>query len=172
MPPAEIAYTSAADLARLIRNKTVSATEVMRATLDRADRAQQILNCFITICRDEAMRDAAAADAALARGDDVGPLHGVPLHVKDIVNTKGVRTTFGSFIHEHNVPEADSVCVARLKAAGAILFGKTTTPEFGHMVWTAGAAVRAHAQWPGMLRAPSRWIIGRCGGGLTRRASG
>jgi aspartyl-tRNA(Asn)/glutamyl-tRNA(Gln) amidotransferase subunit A len=136
MPVAEIAYTSAADLARLIREKKVSATEVMRATLDRADRAQSILNCFITICREEALRDAAAADAAIARGDAVGPLHGVPLHVKDLINTKGVRTTFGSFIHEHNVPDADSVCVARLKSAGAILFAKTTTPEFGHMVWT------------------------------------
>ena len=66
----------------------------------------------------------------------IGPLHGVPLHVKDLVNTKGVRTTFGSFMHEHNVPAADSVSVARLKAAGAILFAKTTTPEFGHMPWT------------------------------------
>lgn len=136
MPPAEIAYTSAADLARLIRDRKISATEVMRATLDRADRAQPILNCFITICHEQALRDAAAADAALARGDAVGPLHGVPMHVKDLINTKGVRTTFGSFIHEHNVPETDSVSVARLKAAGAIRFAKTTTPEFGHMVWT------------------------------------
>lgn len=136
MPSAELAYTSAAELAALIRAREVSATEVMRATLARAERAQPILNCFITVCAEEAMRDAATADAALARGDAVGPLHGVPLHVKDLVNTKGVRTTFGSFIYEHNVPVADSVSVARLKAAGAILFAKTTTPEFGHMVWT------------------------------------
>lgn len=136
MSPAELAYTSAAELAALIRARKISATEVMRATLDRAERAQPILNCFITICRDEALRDAAAADAALARGDCVGPLHGIPLHVKDLVNTKGVRTTFGSLMHEHNVPAADSISVARLKAAGAILFAKTTTPEFGHMVWT------------------------------------
>lgn len=136
MPPAEIAYTSAADLARLIREKKVSATEVMRATLERAERAQPILNCFITLCRDEAMRDAAAADAAITRGDDIGPLHGVPLHVKDLVNTAGVRTTFASAIYEHNVPATDAVSVARLKKAGAILFGKTTTPEFGHMPYT------------------------------------
>ena len=132
----DIAYLSAADLVAMIRAKKVSASEIMRATLDRADKAQPILNCFITVCHDDALRDAAAADAAVARGDPIGPLHGVPLHVKDLVNTKGVRTTFGSLMHEHNVPAADSVSVARLKAAGAILFAKTTTPEFGHMPYT------------------------------------
>jgi aspartyl-tRNA(Asn)/glutamyl-tRNA(Gln) amidotransferase subunit A len=132
----ELAYTSAADLAGLIREKKISAVEVMRATLSRAERGQQVLNCFITIAADQAMRDAQVADAAIARGDPVGPLHGVPFHVKDLVNTKGVRTTFGSFMHEHNVPDADQVCIIRLKKAGAILFAKTTTPEFGHMCWT------------------------------------
>jgi aspartyl-tRNA(Asn)/glutamyl-tRNA(Gln) amidotransferase subunit A len=136
MPPSDLAFTSAADLARMIRARQVSAVEVMRATLAHAEAVQAACNCFITVCGEEAMRDAAAADAALARGDAVGPLHGVPLHVKDLVNTKGVRTTFGSFIHENNIPATDSVSVARLKAAGAILFAKTTTPEFGHMVWT------------------------------------
>lgn len=136
MSTTEIAYLSAADLARMIRTKEISAVEVMRATLARAEQAQPLLNCFITICADEALRDAAEADARLARGEPVGPLHGVPLHVKDLVNTAGVRTTFGSLIHEHNVPGADQVSIARLKAAGAILFAKTTTPEFGHMCWT------------------------------------
>jgi len=136
MPPSDLAFTSAVDLARMIRARQVSAVEVMRATLADAEAVQAACNCFITVCGEEAMRDAAAADAALARGDAVGPLHGVPLHVKDLVNTKGVRTTFGSFIHENNIPATDSVSVARLKAAGAILFAKTTTPEFGHMVWT------------------------------------
>src|SRR5829696_8529613 len=136
MSPADLAFTSAADLARMIRAKEVSAVEVMRATLTRAEKVHAATNCFITICADQALADAAAADAALARGNTIGPLHGVPLHVKDLVNTKGVRTTFGSFIHEHNIPAADSVSVARLKASGAILFAKTTTPEFGHMVWT------------------------------------
>lgn len=136
MPISSVAYVSGADLARMIRDKEVSAVEVMQATLARAEKAQPILNCFITICADEALRDAAAADARQARGEPLGPLHGVPFHVKDLVNTAGVRTTFGSLIHEHNVPTSDQVSVARLKAAGAILFGKTTTPEFGHMCWT------------------------------------
>jgi aspartyl-tRNA(Asn)/glutamyl-tRNA(Gln) amidotransferase subunit A len=85
----ELAYTSAAEIAKLIREKKLSAVEVMRATLSRAERGQKILNCFITIAADQAMRDAQAADDAIARGDAVGPLHGVPLHVKDLVNTKG-----------------------------------------------------------------------------------
>ncbi len=132
----ELAYVSAADLAVMIATKKISAVEVMRAILSRAERAQPILNCFITVCAEQALRDAAEADKAVARGDELGALHGVPLHVKDLVNTAGVRTTFGSFIHEHNIPTEDQVSIARLKAAGAILFAKTTTPEFGHMPWT------------------------------------
>jgi aspartyl-tRNA(Asn)/glutamyl-tRNA(Gln) amidotransferase subunit A len=159
---ADIAYVSAADLVRLIREKTVSAREVMAVTLERAEKAQPILNCFITIAADQAMRDAAAADERQARGEPLGPLHGVPLHVKDLVNTAGVRTTFGSLIHEHNVPAADQVSVARLKAAGAILFGKTTTPEFGHMCWTEA---------PLFGRTPNAWDQSRTAGGSSGGAS-
>lgn len=136
MPSHEIAYMSATELAMLIRHKKLSAVEAMEATLARAEKVQATLNCFITICGEEALRDARAADERQARGEPLGLLHGVPLHVKDLVNTKGVRTTFGSLMHEENVPEEDQVCIARLKRAGAILFAKTTTPEFGHMVWT------------------------------------
>ncbi len=159
---ADIAYVSAADLAQMIREKAVSAREVMAATLARAEKAQPILNCFITIASDQAMRDAAAADERQARGEPLGPLHGVPLHVKDLVNTAGVRTTFGSLIHEHNVPTADQVSVARLKAAGAILFGKTTTPEFGHMCWTEA---------PLFGRTPNAWDQSRTAGGSSGGAS-
>jgi aspartyl-tRNA(Asn)/glutamyl-tRNA(Gln) amidotransferase subunit A len=136
MPPANLAYASAADLARMIRAREVSAVEVMQATLARAEKVQAATTCFITLCADEALDAAAAADKALAQGAETGPLHGVPFHVKDLVNTKGVRTTFASCIYEHNVPAADSVPVARLEKAGAILMGKTTTPEFGHMPFT------------------------------------
>jgi aspartyl-tRNA(Asn)/glutamyl-tRNA(Gln) amidotransferase subunit A len=136
MTPTDLAYTSAADVARIIRSKEISAVEVMRTTLARAEKVQAATNCFITLCADEALAGAAAADQALAQGAQVGPLHGVPFHVKDLVNTKGVRTTFASYMFEHNVPTADSVSVARLKEAGAVLIGKTTTPEFGHMPFT------------------------------------
>src|SRR4029079_3515098 len=85
MPPADLAFTSAAELAAMIRAKRVSATEVMRATLARAGKANAALNCSITTCANEALRDAEAADAAVARGGALGPLHGVPFHVKDLV---------------------------------------------------------------------------------------
>jgi aspartyl-tRNA(Asn)/glutamyl-tRNA(Gln) amidotransferase subunit A len=162
MSSQDIAYTSAADLVALIRSKQVSATEVMRATLARAGKAQPTLNCFITICADEAMKGAAEADAKQSRGEPLGPLHGVPLHVKDLVNTAGVRTTFGSFIHESNVPAADQVSIARLKAAGAILFAKTTTPEFGHMCWTEA---------PLFGRTPNAWDTTRTSGGSSGGAA-
>ncbi|HEU0058607.1 MAG TPA: amidase, partial [Hyphomicrobiaceae bacterium] len=136
MATAAIAFTPAGRLAELIRSKQVSAVEVMRAMLARAEAAQATFNCFITLCADRALSEAAAADRAVAEGRELGPLHGVPFHVKDLVNTAGVRTTFASYLHEHNVPERDAVCVARLRQAGAILIGKTTTPEFGHMPYT------------------------------------
>jgi len=162
MTSADFSYTSAADLAAIIRNRKASAVEVMRATLAHAERAHAVLNCFITTCREDAMRDAAAADATLAAGADVGPLHGVPFHVKDLVNTKGVRTTFASFMHEHNVPQVDSVCVARLRQAGAILIGKTTTPEFGHMPYT---------QAPLFGRTRNAWAADRTSGGSSGGAA-
>ena len=136
MTPTELAYSSAADLARLMAARKLSPVEVMRATLARAEAVQKATNCFITICAEEAMRHARAAEEAVMKGAALGPLHGVPLSVKDLINTKGVRTTFASAIFETNVPKVDSVSVARLKAAGAILLGKTTTPEFGHKPFT------------------------------------
>jgi aspartyl-tRNA(Asn)/glutamyl-tRNA(Gln) amidotransferase subunit A len=162
MTSSDLAYTSAAELARMIRAKQVSAVEVMRATLARAETVQAACNCFITICAEEALREAAAADAALARGAPLGPLHGVPFSVKDMVNTRGVRTTFASYMHEHNVPAADAVSVARLKAAGAVLFAKTTTPEFGHMPYT---------QAPLFGRTRNAWAADRTSGGSSGGAA-
>jgi aspartyl-tRNA(Asn)/glutamyl-tRNA(Gln) amidotransferase subunit A len=156
MTPADLAYTSAAALAAMIREKRISARELMRATLARAETAQGTLNCFITICAERALEDAAAADQAIAAGARTGSLHGVPLHVKDLINTAGVRTTFASLMHEHNVPERDSVCVARLKQAGAVLMGKTTTPEFGHMPYTEA---------PLFGRTRNAWAASRTSGG-------
>ena len=162
MSQSDLAYASAATLAALIREKRVSAQEVVEDMLGRAEAVQQALNCFITICRDEALGDAEAADAAIARGDEVGPLHGVPLHVKDLINTAGVRTTFASHLHADNVPEADAVCIARLKRAGAILIGKTTTPEFGHMPYTEA---------PLFGRTCNAWAADRTSGGSSGGAA-
>src|SRR5438067_5343413 len=132
----DLAYTSAAELARLIAARKMSPVEAMDAVLERVERAQPALNAFITVCDEAARAAAKAAEAAVMRGDALGPLHGVPFAVKDLVNTVGVRTTFGSVALAFNVPAADSPAVARLKAAGAILVGKTTTPEFGHKCFT------------------------------------
>ncbi len=122
---------SAVDAARLVRTKAVSPVELVRASLERAERLQPVLNCFITLCADEAMAEARLAEAALMRGDAAGLLHGLPYTVKDLVNTAGVRTTFGAVPFSANVPAEDAVAVARLRQQGAILIGKTTTPEFG-----------------------------------------
>jgi len=126
-----IGSLTAAQLVGLIRQKQLSPVDVTRAALERAERLQPELNCFITICADRAMDEARQAEQAVMAGRPLGLLHGVPFTVKDLVNTAGVRTTFGTLAYQDNVPDQDAVCVARLRAAGAILIGKTTTPEFG-----------------------------------------
>src|SRR6202047_2608523 len=152
----DLAFTSAAELARLIVGREVSPVEVVDGVLDRIERAQPVLNAFITVCSEKARTAAKAAEAAVMRGDTLGPLHGVPFAVKDLVNTKGVRTPFGSVALADNIPAADSPAVARLKAAGAILVGKTTTPEFGHKCFTEA---------PLFGRTANPWDVTRtCGG--------
>src|ERR1700722_17896664 len=127
----EPCFLPATVLRERIARRELSPVEVTRAVLKRAERLQPVLNCFITICRDEALRQAQAAEKTLLHGGPCGVLHGVPFTVKDIVNTAGVRTTFGSRLFANNVPTEDAAAVARLRRAGAVLIGKTTTPEFG-----------------------------------------
>ncbi|CAN5426627.1 amidase family protein [soil metagenome] len=127
----ELCYLSATDIRALIAQKKLSPVEVTRAVLERAERLQPELNCFITICGDQAMADARAAERDVMAGRCNGLLHGIPYTVKDIVNTKGVRTTFGSVPYKDNIPDHDAVAASRMRAEGGILIGKTTTPEFG-----------------------------------------
>ncbi|MGY4290505.1 aspartyl-tRNA(Asn)/glutamyl-tRNA(Gln) amidotransferase subunit A [Bradyrhizobium sp. LM2.7] len=122
---------SATELRGLIVEKRISPVEITRAVLARAEALQPKLNCFITLCGDEAMAQAREAERKVIAGEPLGLLHGIPVTVKDIVNTRGVRTTFGAVPYRDNVPAADAVAVAKLRAQGAILIGKTTTPEFG-----------------------------------------
>ncbi|CAN7718663.1 amidase family protein [Variovorax sp. LjRoot175] len=122
---------NARDLAALIRKKEVSPVDAVRAALARIE-ARNKLNAFITVTGEQALEAARRAEAAVMAGDTLGPLHGVPYSVKDLTLTAGVRTTMGSAIYADSVPKEDAVAVARAKAAGAILIGKTTTPEFGH----------------------------------------
>lgn len=124
-------FTPATELAGLIRARQLSPVELVTAVLARAERLQPTLNCFITLTPERALAEARRAEDAIAAGRPLGALHGLPFSVKDLVNTEGVATTFGAVIHRDNVPAEDAVSVARLRAEGAILIGKTTTPEFG-----------------------------------------
>src|SRR5262245_51397982 len=132
----ELAYTSAAELAALIATRKVSPVEIVDTVFELIEKTQPTINAFITVCAEEARAAAKKAEAEVMRGDQLGPLHGVPFAVKDLVNTAGVRTTFGSWALADNVPASDSPAVARLKAAGSILVGKSATPEFGHKCFT------------------------------------
>jgi aspartyl-tRNA(Asn)/glutamyl-tRNA(Gln) amidotransferase subunit A len=126
-----LCWMSATDLAAAVRRRKVSPVEVVDAVLDRADRLRD-LNAYCLVDADGARRVARAAErAAMRRDARLGPLHGVPFSVKDLVVTKGMRTTFGTPLYRDHVPGEDAPSVARLKAAGAILLGKTNTPTFG-----------------------------------------
>jgi aspartyl-tRNA(Asn)/glutamyl-tRNA(Gln) amidotransferase subunit A len=126
----------ASELRQKIASKELSPVELMQAVLTRAEKLQPVLNCFITLISEQAMAAARQAEDDVMKGKPLGLLHGIPYAAKDLVNTAGVRTTFGSLLHENNVPKEDAVATARVKLAGAILFGKTTTPEFGHKALT------------------------------------
>ncbi|MEK7387553.1 MAG: amidase, partial [candidate division NC10 bacterium] len=127
-----LCWLPATELAALIRKKKVSPVEVVDAVLERLERINPRLNAFVTLTDEQARRDAKVAERALMKkGATLGPLHGVPFSVKDLVITKGVRTTFGTPLYRDNVPTEDAPMVERLKAAGAIMLGKTNTPMFG-----------------------------------------
>ncbi len=136
MADLELSYTPASELARMMRVGKVSPVEVVGNCLARIEAVNATLNCFCFVYPEEAMQQARAAEAAIRRGDTVGPLHGVPIAIKDFTPTKGKRTTLGSYAYENNVPDRDALIVERLRAAGAILVGKTTTPEFAHSGFT------------------------------------
>ncbi|HET8628359.1 MAG TPA: amidase [Thermomicrobiales bacterium] len=131
MDPADLCYTPATELARLIRERALSPVELTEALLARIERLNPALNAYCTVTADEARAAARAAEAAVTRGDPLGPLHGVPVSIKDLTLTKGVRTTRGSRAYADFVPDIDAPPVERVKAAGGVVLGKTTTPEFG-----------------------------------------
>ncbi len=130
-PDAEIVFAPARDLVRWLVERKLSAEELMTRYLDRIEAVNPKVNAIVTLAPEAAMEGARAADAALARGETPGPLHALPIACKDLTLTRGIRTTFGSPIYRDFVPERDDLYVERLKAAGAIIIGKTNTPEFG-----------------------------------------
>ena len=126
----DLCFMPATTLAAAIRQKKVSPVEVINAVYARLHKTNPKINAFCTLTEEQARRTAKEAEAAVMRGDRVGDLHGVPVSIKDVFLTRGVRTMFGSRIRENYVPEEDAPAVAKLLAAGAIPIGKTTTPEF------------------------------------------
>jgi amidase len=126
----ELYWRPATELATMVRTRQVSARELLEAHLARIEAVNPALNAIVTLDAEGARAAADAADAALAAGEDVGPLHGLPVAHKDTHATGGMRTTWGSPLHAGTVPAHDELVVARLKAAGAIRVGKTNVPEF------------------------------------------
>jgi amidase len=127
----DLCAKDAVTLAGMLRRREVSAREVVAAHIARIETLDGAVNAVVTRCFDGALAKAAAADAALARGESTGLLHGLPVAHKDLVDTAGVRTTYGSPLFAGNVPERDALVVQRMSAAGAISLGKTNAPEFG-----------------------------------------
>ena len=158
-----LCWTSAVELAAAIRKKRLSPVEVMRAVLARIERLDPRLNAFVTLTADQALGAARAAERAVTRrGARLGPLHGVPFSTKDLVATRGIRTTFGTRFYAENVPAESAPVVERLEAAGAIQLGKTNTPTFG---WIGAT----HNLLFGPTRNP--WDLERTPGGSSGGAS-
>jgi aspartyl-tRNA(Asn)/glutamyl-tRNA(Gln) amidotransferase subunit A len=152
----DLCFLSIAELGSLVRARTVSPVEVTDAHLARIERLNPVLNAFVTVMADEARAAARRAEAELSAGRWRGPLHGVPIGVKDIFDTAGVRTTNGSSFYRDHVPTEDAEAVRRLKDAGAILIGKCNTHEFA-------AGSTTNNPWYGATRNP--WALDRSPGG-------
>ena len=126
-----LAYTPASDLLELIASKQVSPVDLAEMYLQRIDRLDPQLNSFLLVTRDLAMEQARAAEDAVMRGDELGPLHGLPVPIKDTQMTAGVPSTMGSVVFQDRVPEGNAAVVERILQAGAVMPGKTNVPEFG-----------------------------------------
>jgi aspartyl-tRNA(Asn)/glutamyl-tRNA(Gln) amidotransferase subunit A len=168
MPDTDLLFTPATRVAALIRRRKLSPVEHIDAVLDAIERLQPQLNCFVTVTADQARAAAKEAERAVMAGEKLGPLHGVAVSIKDLLPTKGVRTTLGSIAFADNVPDRDDILVTRLREAGAIMVGKTTTPEFGIKGTTSGPIF-------GVTRNPwdlDRTPGGSSGGGASAVAAG
>jgi len=129
-------HASASELTDALRARKVGSRELLELYLDRVERLNPALNAVVTLDAERALAEAAAADEAIARGEPLGPLHGLPITVKDTIETVGLRTTAGAAHLAEHVPPRDATAVARLRAAGAIVFGKTNTPPWASEPFT------------------------------------
>jgi amidase len=168
MPARDLTFTSAGDLVKLYRAHRASPLEVVQALLARIDAVNPTVNAIVTLAREAALWHARRATAALRRGAPLPPLFGVPVAIKDVTPTAGVRTTHGSKLFEDHVPAEDALVVQRLRAAGAIVLGKTNTPEFAFGPNTVNAVFGATRNpWD-----PSRTAGGSSGGSAAALATG
>ena len=126
-----LAFAPATELKELIANKKVSPVEITQLYLDRINTLDGQLNSYLTVTSELALESARKAEKAVIDGDELGPLHGIPISIKDLQMTKGVKTTGGSLAYKDRVPDADCAVVERVLSAGAIMLGKTNSPEFG-----------------------------------------
>src|SRR5271165_728278 len=129
--PSPLCFLSTVEMARLIRTKQLSAREALAEHLKHIERVNPKVNAIVTLVPEMAAAAAAKADERQARGETLGPLHGLPAAHKDLVETRGIRTTFGSLLYKDYIPAEDDLVVERMHRAGAITIGKTNTPEFG-----------------------------------------
>ena len=162
MSSTELLFTPATAVASLIRRKKLSPVEYIDTVLAAIERLQPKLNCFVTVTAERAREAAKAAEQAVMAGGKLGPLHGVAISIKDLIPTKGVRTTYGSVAFEDNIAQRDDILVTRLRDAGAIMVGKSTTPEFGIKGTTEGPIF-------GVTRNP--WDLARTPGGSSGGAA-
>lgn len=130
MNQADIPFLAVAELAGLIEREEITPVDVVEAYLKRIDDVNPKLNAFITVLKEQALEEAASATSEIANGGYLGPLHGIPIGIKDQIHTRGIRTTDASKLREHFVPDADATVVANLKKAGAIVLGKLNMTEF------------------------------------------
>lgn len=164
----DLAYTPATEIAAAVRSGDRSAVDVVDYFLDRIRARDPEINAFTTVRGDGAREDARAVEQALDRGEDVGPLCGVPVAIKDLTDVEGVTTTYGSRLFADHVPERDAVLVRRLREAGAVVIGKTNTPEFGRLPMTRNDLHGATGNpWD-----PTRTVGGSSGGSAAALAAG
>ncbi|HTJ71721.1 MAG TPA: amidase [Actinospica sp.] len=166
----DLCYTPATELAALIRRRELSPVELVDALLDRIERVEPTVNAYVTLLADQARADAkrAAQEVVRTPAERLGALHGVPVSIKDLTPTKGVRTTYGSAALSDYVPDEDGLIVTRIRQAGAILLGKTTTPEFGlHSVTESALTGVTRNPWN-----PERTVGGSSGGAAAAVAAG
>jgi amidase len=168
MAERDLTFTPATELVRLYRARRISPLEVVQALLARIDAVNPAVNAVVTLAREAALWRARLATAALRRGAALPPLFGVPVTIKDVTPTAGIRTTYGSKLFEDHVPEEDALVVQRLRAAGAIVLGKTNTPEFAFGPNTTNTVFGATRNpWD-----PSRTSGGSSGGAAAALATG